>query len=212
MKKSGKKRGAKRSKKGTEAVRYEIRFAGSGGQGIITAARILAEAISDHEGKYVCQTQSYGPEARGGASKAEIVISDEPIDYPKVIKPDLFVAMNQTSCDAYFSDLDPNGLLIVDATLVKQIPTNRAIALPFTEVARKETGKDLAANMVALGAIVSLSRVVSGENLEKTLVAKVPPATAEMNTKAFQAGIRIASNVDMKSIPRAVSEEDEEDL
>lgn len=212
MKKSGKKRGAKRTKKSVEPSRYEIRIAGSGGQGIITAARILAEAISDHEDKYVCQTQSYGPEARGGASKAEIVISNEPIDYPKVITPDLFVAMNQTSCDAYFSDLAPHGLLIVDATLVRQIPITRAIALPFTEVARKETGSELGANMVALGAIVSLSRIISKENLEKTLSARVPEATVEMNMKAFRSGVKMANRIDVKAIPRALSGEDEEDM
>lgn len=89
--------------------RYEIRLSGSGGQGLIIAGIILAEAAGIYDGKFVCQTQSYGPEARGGASKAEVVISDEEIDYPKAIKPDLLLAMNQKSCDVYFFDLKPSA-------------------------------------------------------------------------------------------------------
>jgi Pyruvate/2-oxoacid:ferredoxin oxidoreductase gamma subunit len=91
--------------------RYEIRFSGSGGQGIITAAVVFADAVGTLDGKYVCQTQSYGPEARGGKSKAEVVISSEPIDYPKAMRIDLLLAMTQASCDAYFFDIKPDGLL-----------------------------------------------------------------------------------------------------
>ncbi|MGE4561131.1 MAG: 2-oxoacid:acceptor oxidoreductase family protein, partial [Desulfobulbus sp.] len=105
--------------------RYEMRFSGSGGQGLITAAVIFAEAVGVHDGKYVCQTQSYGPEARGGKSKAEVVISDTPIDYPKARRLDLLLAMNQAACDAYYRDLNPDGLLVVDSSLVEQYPTNR---------------------------------------------------------------------------------------
>ena len=112
--------------------RYEICFSGSGGQGIITAAIVLAEAVGVYEGKNVCQTQSYGPEARGGTSKAGVIISSEFIDYPNVIKPDLLLAMNQASCDAYFPSLKNEGLLIVDSGLVNQIPTNRDVSIPFT--------------------------------------------------------------------------------
>lgn len=107
------------------ANRYEIRLSGSGGQGLIVAGIILAEAAGIHDGKYVCQTQSYGPEARGGASKAEVVISEEEIDYPKAIKPDVLLAMNQKACDAYFFDMKPDGMLVVDSTFVKQLPTTR---------------------------------------------------------------------------------------
>src|SRR4030042_4909584 len=96
--------------------RYEIRLGGSGGQGIILMGIILAEAIGIYEGKSVAQTQSYGPEARGGSSKSEVVISDEEIDYPKAMKPDLLLAMNQKSCDDFYPDLKPDGMLIVDST------------------------------------------------------------------------------------------------
>src|SRR5512142_1072470 len=97
------------------AERYEIRLSGTGGQGLIIAGIILAEAAGIYDGKYVCQTQSYGPEARGGASKAEVVISDEEIDYPMAIKPDVLLAMSQKACDSYLFDLKPGGTLIVDS-------------------------------------------------------------------------------------------------
>ena len=92
--------------------RYEIRFSGSGGQGIITASIILAEAAGVYDGKYVCQTESYGPEVRGGVSKAEVVISNKVIDYPRVIKPSLLLAMDQASCDKYFLDISISVMLI----------------------------------------------------------------------------------------------------
>ncbi|MCX5798633.1 MAG: 2-oxoacid:acceptor oxidoreductase family protein, partial [Proteobacteria bacterium] len=102
--------------------RYDIRLSGSGGQGLILMGIILAEAIGIYDGKYVAQTQSYGPEARGGSSKAEVVVSNEEIDYPKAMKLDLLLAMNQKSCDDYYMDLKPDGILIVDSTFVTQVP------------------------------------------------------------------------------------------
>jgi 2-oxoglutarate ferredoxin oxidoreductase subunit gamma len=172
--------------------RYEIRLSGSGGQGLIIAGIILAEAAGIYDGKFVCQTQSYGPEARGGASKAEVVISDEGIDYPKAIKPDLLLAMNQKSCDVYFFDLKPTGLLIVDSTYVKQLPTTRAVEIPFTQIAREKLGSELVANVIALGALATLSGVVSLKSLEAAVLARVPPGTEELNRKAVEAGIEAA--------------------
>ncbi len=172
--------------------RYEIRLSGSGGQGLITAGIILAEAAGIHDGKFVCQTQSYGPEARGGASKAEVVISDQEIDYPKAIEPDILLAMNQKSCDAFIFDLKPGGILIVDATHVKQVPTTRAVAVPFTRLARQETGREMVGNIVALGTLAAISEAVSLEGLEAAVLARVPKGTEEMNRKALQAGIRAA--------------------
>jgi len=169
---------------------YEVRLSGSGGQGLITAGIILAEAAGIYDGKFVCQSQSYGPEARGGASKAEVVISNKEIDYPKAIKPDVLLAMNQKSCDAFFFDLKPKGILIVDSSHVKQLPSSRAIAVPFTELARKETGREMVANIVALGALAAITGVVSLEGLEAAVMARVPKGTEEMNRNALQAGIR----------------------
>jgi len=189
--------------------RYEIRFGGSGGQGIITAAVVLAEAVASYEGMHVCQTQSYGPEARGGRSKAEVVISQSPIDYPKVLKMDLFLAMNQASCDAYFYDFRPNGLLIVDSGFVEQVPTSRVISIPFTNIAR-ELGRELVANMVALGAIGHFCDRVASENIEKALLDRVPKGTEELNRKALAAGIAAAGEFDLSLLPRSIASEDDE--
>jgi 2-oxoglutarate ferredoxin oxidoreductase subunit gamma len=171
--------------------RYEIRLAGSGGQGLILAGIILAEAAGIYDGKFVCQTQSYGPAARGGASKAEVVISDAEIDYPKAIQPDVFLAMNQKSLDTYLGDLKPGGLLIVDATLVPEVPAESYAALPFTLLAR-ELGKEMVANIVALGALAALSAAVTHKSLEKAVLARVPQGTEELNKRALAAGMEAA--------------------
>ena len=174
--------------------RYEIRLSGTGGQGLIFAAVILAEAAGIHDGKYVCQTQSYGPEARGGASKSEVVISDREIDYPMAIKPDLLLAMSQKACDAYFFDLKPEGMLIVDSTLVRQLPTTRAIAIPFTRMAREKLGKELGANIIALGALAALSGAVSPSSLEAAVMSRISPGTEDFYRKALQLGIEAAKD------------------
>jgi 2-oxoglutarate ferredoxin oxidoreductase subunit beta len=193
-----------------ENDRYEIRFGGSGGQGIILAALVLAEAAGAYEGKHVCQTQSYGPEARGGASRAEVVISPEAIDYPKAAKPRVLLAMNQESCDKFFTDLHPQGLLVVDATLVTHVPTSRAVALPFTKIAREKLDKELAANMVALGAVAHLTGVVALKSLEAALLKKVPEGTKETNKQALRAGVRAAKKVDLSVLPPSLAPEEEE--
>ena len=173
------------------AERREIRLAGSGGQGLILAGVILAEAVGIHEGKFVAQTQSYGPEARGGASKSEVVISDQEIDYPKAVKPDILLVMNQTACDLYIFDVKPGGTLIVDSSLVHHLPTSLAVALPFTKIAR-ELGHEMMANVVALGALATLTGMVSLPNLEDALLARVPPGTKKLNKQALQAGVKAA--------------------
>ncbi len=192
-----------------EEERYEIRLSGSGGQGIIMAAIVLAEAAGVYDEKYVCQSQSYGPEARGGTSKAEVIISNQTIDYPKAIKPDLLLTMNQEACNTYFPDLKAEGLLVVDSTLVHQIPTNRVAAIPFTRIARKEIGKEMVANMVALGAVGVLSQIISLKNLEQALMARVPKGTEEINRKALHAGIDAAKRIDLKDLPLLAIEEEE---
>lgn len=172
--------------------RYEVRLSGSGGQGLIFAGIILAEAAGIHDGKYVCQTQSYGPEARGGASKSEVVISDVEIDYPEAIKPDLLLAMNQKSCDTYFFDLKHKGMLIIDSTFVKQLPTTRAIGIPFTQISRENLGKEIGANIIALAALATLSGVVSLNSLEAAVMNRVPKGTEAFNKKALELGIEAA--------------------
>jgi 2-oxoglutarate ferredoxin oxidoreductase subunit gamma len=169
------------------SIRYEIRLAGSGGQGLILAGVILAEAAGIYDGKFVCQTQSYGPAARGGASKAEVVISDAEIDYPKAIRPDVLLALNQMSLDKYLADLKDGGVLLVDADLVREVPREGAVAIPFTRLAR-DLGKEMMANIVALGALAALTGAVSAEGLETAVLARVPPHTRELNRKALEAG------------------------
>lgn len=190
--------------------RYEIRLSGSGGQGIVLAAIVLAEACGVYDGKQVCQTQSYGPEARGGTSKSEVVISSQTIDYPRATKLDLLLAMNQASCDTYFGDLKPGGLLVVDATHVDQLPTNRAVAIPFTQIAREKVGNDLVANMVALGAVGYLIKRITLKSLKAALKARVPRGTDKMNLKAFDAGVEAAKQVDLSALPGSVFPQDEE--
>ena len=190
--------------------RFEIRLCGSGGQGIILASIILAEAAGIFEGYNVSQTQSYGPEARGGRCKAEVVISSSQIDYPKAVQLDMMLAMNQASCDAYCFDFKPNGLLLVDSGLVDQVLTSRVVSLPFTRIAREVAGKELAANIVALGALGHFCPLLSRKSLESALAARVPRETKEMNSKALLAGIKAAEKFDLDSLPRSIIPEEEE--
>jgi 2-oxoglutarate ferredoxin oxidoreductase subunit gamma len=192
--------------------RYEIRFSGSGGQGIITAAVVLADGAGAFDNKYVCQTQSYGPEARGGKSKAEVVISSSPIDYPKALRVDLLLAMNQTACDAYFFDIKADGLLVVDGGLVQQLPTSRSVSIPFTQIAKEQIGRELVANMVALGAVGYLSGQVSLAGLEQALLSRVPKGTEKMNSEALHAGIEEAKKIDLASLPKSVLSEWDDEL
>jgi 2-oxoglutarate ferredoxin oxidoreductase subunit gamma len=176
------------------ADHLEIRLAGSGGQGLIMAGMILAEAVGIHEGKFVTQTQSYGPEARGGASKSEVVISNEEIDYPQAVKPDILLCMNQTACDTYIFDVKPGGTLIVDSSLVHHLPTTRAIGLPFTKIAREEVGREMMANIVALAAVATLTGMVSRQSLEAAVLARVPKGTEALNRQALEAGVKAAQH------------------
>ena len=184
------------------SFRYDIRLSGSGGQGLITMGIILAEAIGVYDGKEVAQTQSYGPEARGGSSKAEVVVSDEEIDYPKAVKVDLLVAMNQGALDEYYQDLKPDGMLIVDSTFVKTIPVANAIQVPFTRIARDRFKKEMVANIIALGAISEFTSIVSKKAVEAAVLARVPKGTEKLNRDALKAGMAAAKRV-KKSGPAA---------
>jgi 2-oxoglutarate ferredoxin oxidoreductase subunit gamma len=190
------------------AERFEIRLAGSGGQGLILAGIILAEAAGVYDGKFVCQTQSYGPEARGGASKAEVVISDAPIDYPKAIQPDVLLALNQKSLETFSADLKPGGLLLVDTDLVKEAPASRVLALPFTRIAR-DLGRAMAANIVALGALAQLTGAVSLESLTAAVLARVPKGTEDLNRQALAAGVNAAKAGGTVSLPEEPGETSE---
>lgn len=172
--------------------RVEVRLAGTGGQGQVLAAIILAEAAGIYEGRNVVQTQDYGPESRGGASKAEVIITDEPeVDYPKVSRPDILLAMSQDAFAKYAPSVRDGGMVIADSVWVKgdTVPPGvRLYRLPLTDIARDQTGRPLAANVVALGAIAALSGVVSRDAMERAVMARVPRGTEEANWKALRAG------------------------
>jgi len=175
--------------------RYELRFSGSGGQGLITAGIIMAKAASIYEGKQAVQSQSYGPEARGGSSKSEVIISDEIIDYPKATRVDALLAMTQEAADKYTHDLKEGGILLIDSDMVKKIPAGnfKTVAFPIINTAKNDVGREIVANIVALGAMVALSGQVSFENAEKAVLSSVPEAFIELNKKAFTMGFERAS-------------------
>jgi len=192
--------------------RYEIRLSGSGGQGLILMGIILAEAIGIYEGKFVAQTQSYGPEARGGSSKSEVIVSDEEIDYPKAMKLDVLLAMNQKSCDEFSPDLKPEGLLIVDSTFVTQLPIPRAFQIPFTRIAREKFKREVVANIIALGALSQLCPIISPRAVESAVLARVPKGTEKLNRDALKAGMAAAKRAKKEwgqtELPREVPKED----
>lgn len=176
------------------AGRYELRFSGAGGQGLILAGVILAEAASIYDGIQAVQSQSYGPEARGGASKSEVIISDGPIDYPKVTQCDALLALTQEAADKYSHDLKEGGVLLIDSDLVIREPKGNFQVTKFniTNTAKNEIGREIVTNIVALGAMVALTGVVTKESAEKAVLARVPEAFLELNKKAFQIGFEKA--------------------
>ena len=177
------------------AERVEIRLAGEGGQGMILAGIILAEAAAIYDDKHVTQTQSYGPEARGGASKAEVVIGTSELDYPEVLNADALVALSQEACDKYAQNLKKGGILIVDEEKVSRVPVSSAIKAPITRLALEVTGKAITANVVALGVLVGLTEVVSRQAIEKAVLARAPKGTEEMNKAALDAGLEFAKKI-----------------
>jgi len=176
------------------AKRVEVRLSGTGGQGIILAGILLADAAV-RDGKNVVQSQSYGAQARGGASRAEVVISDEEIRYPKVLHPDILLCMSQEACDRYAGQMKEHGLLILDDDHVSRAPTVQAVRVGITNLARERTGREITANIVALGLLVGLTEVVSREALEAAVRNRVPRGTEEVNLKALAAGFEVAEQV-----------------
>lgn len=173
--------------------RYEIRIAGSGGQGIILAGIMLAEAAI-LDGRYVAQSQSYGPETRGGSSISEVILSDQEIDYPRVLKLDLLVALTQEACDQNIPDIKTEGLVVVDSDLVQRALWGKVVSVPFWQIARA-VGEERAINTAALGAIGSLCPMVSRDSLLKVLAKTLPSAKVAANRLAFGEALKVADNL-----------------
>jgi len=174
--------------------RFEVRLAGEGGQGMILAGVILAEAAI-RDGLNAVQTQSYGPEARGGASRSEVIIAQGEIDYPKVMEADLLLCMSQAACDKFYLQVKEDGHIVVDATNVSRVPSHRAIAAPITDLALEATGRRITASITALGLVGGLTGVVSREALEGAVAARAPAGTEEMNLKALAVGFQEAERL-----------------
>ncbi len=180
-------------------MKTEIRIGGFGGQGVILAGIILGKSACLFDGKESVQTQSYGPEARGGASKCEVVIGDSQIDYPKVQSPDIFVAMSNEALTKYIVDLKDNGTLIVDpgTTDVSDVQdfidehNIKVFEAPATKTANDDIGLKIVANIVMVGAITKITEVISKEAAIKAIEASVPKGTEEKNIKAFEAGYNL---------------------
>lgn len=172
----------------------EIRLAGSGGQGIILCSIILADAAL-MGGAYSAQSQSYGPEARGGACKAEVVVSSEAIDFPKVVKSDFMLALTQTSLEKYLSGAKPDSILMIDDSLTlperaKELGLT-VYSLPILAAARDTLRRPMVANIVAVGAINACLKLVDLETLEKAVLKNVPAGTEELNRFAMLEGSRL---------------------
>ncbi|MCL6610835.1 MAG: 2-oxoacid:acceptor oxidoreductase family protein [Peptococcaceae bacterium] len=167
----------------------QVRLSGSGGQGLILAGIILA-AAAVADGFHVIQTQSYGPEARGGSSVAEVIIGSDPIDYPHVERADILLALTQQACDKYLPAVSGQALVILDAHLVETVPETGAsvLRLPVVHTARNGIGKEVVANMVALGALNAASGLVAWPSLEQAVRERVPAGFFDLNQKALAAG------------------------
>jgi len=177
-------------------TRREIRIAGFGGQGVITAGYVLANAAAIHDGRYALMTQSYGPEARGGSCKTDVITSDEPIDYPKISSPDCLVAMSIDAFATFVDSVRDGGVVIYEDSLVdipknSMDPNKKYHGIPAVATAQ-ELGNPLAANMVMLGAVQALTGVVRAEALAASISDRFPKRK-ELNLKALQRGIELGS-------------------
>ena len=171
----------------------QLRLSGTGGQGLILAGIILAEAAL-LDGKLTIQSQSYGPEARGGSSKSEVLIDSKPIYYPKITIPDVVLSMSQESCNKYTVDLPESGILITDNIFVSKLPEkkfSKIYQLPITNTAKKELGKTLFSNIIALGSLVAITNCVAIDSLKKAVLQRVPRGTELLNEKAILLGVEM---------------------
>jgi len=174
-----------------EKVRREVRIAGFGGQGVVTLGTILAVAAGIHEDLEVAQTQSYGPEARGGACRSDVVISDEPIDYTKPLALDLFIALSPAAIEQYWAEVrEGRTIVLVDQTLVPRTPDHSppVLAIEATQIAEEEFKDRVVANMIMLGAMTAVSGWISLKALEETLNGRISARALEASRAALKRG------------------------
>lgn len=179
------------SASGGSGQRFEVRLAGEGGQGLILAGLILAEAAAIYDNKNAVMTQTYGAQQRGGPSRSEVIISEDEIDYPKVVQADLLLALNQDAFDRYHSQIRKGGLIVIDAP-IEHATGDNIYRFPVFELAQKATGRPTAGSIAALGVIAALTGIVSHQALEKAVRARSPGGTEEPNRRALEAGFQAA--------------------
>ncbi len=168
----------------------EIRIAGLGGQGVVLAGHILGKAAVN-DGLQVVQTQSYGAEARGSAAKSEIILSNRKIGFPMVRKSDVLVAMSQTALDKHLKDLKADGVLIIDTETIKETPSKvKVFKVDATKIAETEFESRMYANMVMLGAIAKITKLVTRGSVEKAIQETFSGEAADKNIAAFKAGFK----------------------
>jgi 2-oxoglutarate ferredoxin oxidoreductase subunit gamma len=169
--------------------RRELRIAGFGGQGVVLSGQIVGQAACVYDKSFATLTQSYGPEARGGACTAEVVLSDEPIDYPYVITPQVMIILSQEAYNKYGQDVPAETMVIIDPDLVRLDTPESAtlLSIPATRMAR-EMGRAVVANIIMLGFLSAVNNLVSYEALKKSVLASVPRGTEEFNLKALESG------------------------
>lgn len=177
--------------------RCRMVFSGSGGQGVITAAIILAEAAVLHENLTAVQSQSYGPEARGGATRTDIIISDSEIHFPKVFQPNVLVCLTQMAYNKFSSIIRPGGLLITDTRYVKaeRKVDARQREIPMYQTVMENIGKPIVFNICMLGAVIKLTGLVKPESIIKALEKRIPTGFLEMNQKALDLGMALAQDL-----------------
>jgi 2-oxoglutarate ferredoxin oxidoreductase subunit gamma len=184
------------------APKVGVRLSGTGGQGLVLAGRLLAEAAAIHCGLNVVFTKSYGPEARGGASRSDVVLSPGEVDDLVSDPVDLLVCLSQQACDRYFPNLAYRGFLLVDSTNVTVVPTNRAVELPLSETASRKCGGKMVTNVLALSAMCALTDIVTRGALRKAVGTMVREEFLEQNLKAMDFGYRLAVEHLKKMSPR----------
>ena len=177
--------------------RCRMVFSGSGGQGVITAAIILAETAVLHEGLEAVQTQAYGAAARGGATRSDVIISDKRINFPKVIQPNVLVCLTQEAYTKFCDIIRPGGLLVTDPRFVTpQLKVDaRQVALPLYQTVMDAIGKPIVFNICMLGAVLGLTELVRPESILQVLKQRIPSGFIEMNAQALELGLALGRGV-----------------